>query len=324
MKELAELRDEIRLIDEEMAELFMRRMESVRGVAEYKRAHGLAVSDPAQEQRVIEGRSALISDEEVKPYYIQFLHDLMDVSKLYQHKLLEGRRIAYVPHKDKTAGKEPLMKYRYFLFDLDGTLTDPGVGITNSVMHALSKYGIEVDDRSSLYPFIGPPLTDSFSRYFGFSEEQALEAVDHYREYFRDKGLFENEVYEGIPEMLGELKQRGAVIALATSKPYEFSVRILEHFGLHQYFDHIGAATMDGSISRKADVIEHLLSGLGSIDRSSVIMIGDRDQDINGARANGLTSLGVLWGYGSEEELKGAGADFLASAPEDIIQFTED
>lgn len=216
------------------------------------------------------------------------------------------------------------MKYRYFLFDLDGTLTDPGVGITNSVMHALSKYGIEVDDRSSLYPFIGPPLTDSFSRYFGFSEEQALEAVDHYREYFRDKGLFENEVYEGIPEMLGELKQRGAVIALATSKPYEFSVRILEHFGLHQYFDHIGAATMDGSISRKADVIEHLLSGLGSIDRSSVIMIGDRDQDINGARANGLTSLGVLWGYGSEEELKGAGADFLASAPEDIIQFTED
>lgn len=324
MKELAELRDEIRLIDEEMAELFMRRMESVRGVAEYKRAHGLAVSDPAQEQRVIEGRSALISDEEVKPYYIQFLHDLMDVSKLYQHKLLEGRRIAYVPRKDKTARKEFLMKYRYFLFDLDGTLTDPGVGITNSVMHALSKYGISVDDRSSLYPFIGPPLTDSFSRYFGFSEEQALEAVDHYREYFRDKGLFENEVYEGIPEMLGELKQRGAVIALATSKPYEFSVRILEHFGLHQYFDHIGAATMDGSISRKADVIEHLLSGLDSIDRSSVIMIGDRDQDINGARANGLTSLGVLWGYGSEEELKGAGADFLASAPEDIIQFTED
>lgn len=324
MKELAELRDEIRLIDEEMAELFMRRMESVRGVAEYKRTHGLAVSDPAQEQRVIEGRSALISDEEVKPYYIQFLHDLMDVSKLYQHKLLEGRRIAYVPRKDKTAGKEPLMKYRYFLFDLDGTLTDPGVGITNSVMHALSKYGIEVYDRSSLYPFIGPPLTDSFSRYFGFSEEQALEAVDHYREYFRDKGLFENEVYEGIPEMLGELRRRGAVIALATSKPYEFSVRILEHFGLHQYFDHIGAATMDGSISRKADVIEHLLSGLGSIDRSSVIMIGDRDKDINGARANGLTSLGVLWGYGSEEELKGAGADFLASAPEDIIQFTED
>ena len=113
------------------------------------------------------------------------------------------------------------MKYKYCLFDLDGTLTDPGVGITNSVMHALRKYGIEVTDRSELYPFIGPPLTDSFSKYFGFSQEQALQAVDYYREYFREDGIFENSVYEGIPEMLSDLREKGVVIVLATSKPYE-------------------------------------------------------------------------------------------------------
>ena len=213
------------------------------------------------------------------------------------------------------------MKYKCCLFDLDGTLTDPGLGITNSVMHALRKYGIEVTDRSELYPFIGPPLTDSFSKYFGFSQEQALQAVDYYREYFRDDGIFENLVYEGIPEMLADLREKGVVIALATSKPFEFSVRILEHFDLYQYFDHIGAATMDGKISKKADVIANLLTELGPADKGSVLMVGDRDQDILGAKENGLASLGVLWGYGPEEELKGAGADYLASSPADVAEY---
>ena len=211
------------------------------------------------------------------------------------------------------------MKYKYYLFDLDGTLTDPGIGITNSVMHALEKFDIHVSDRKELYPFIGPPLVDSFEKYFGFDEKQALQAVEYYREYFREDGIFENVVYEGIPEMLGELKNRGAIVALATSKPYEFSVRILDHFDLHQYFDFVGAATMDGRISRKADVISHLIDKLGENEKSSILMIGDRDQDIDGANANGLQSAGVLWGYGSREELMDAGADYIVSAPSDIV-----
>ena len=211
------------------------------------------------------------------------------------------------------------MKYKYYLFYLDGTLTDPGIGITNSVMYALEKFDIHVSDRKELYPFIGPPLVDSFEKYFGFDEKQAFQAVEYYREYFREDGIFENAVYEGIPEMLSELKSRDAKVALATSKPYEFSVRILDHFDLHQYFDFVGAATMDGRISRKADVISHLIDKLGENEKSSILMIGDRDQDIYGAKANGLQSAGVLWGYGSREELMDAGADYIVSAPSDIV-----
>ncbi len=140
----------------------------------------------------------------------------------------------------------------------------------------------------------------------------------YYREYFRDKGIFENEVYPEIPEVLRTLKESGAIVALATSKPYEFAVRILEHFGLIQYFDYFGAATMDGRISKKTDVIAHLIEDLGDVDRSEVLMVGDRDQDINGAKANRLHSVGVLWGYGSSEELQGAGADFVLERPKNL------
>ena len=195
------------------------------------------------------------------------------------------------------------MKYQFCLFDLDGTLTDPGIGITNSVMYALKKYNIHVADRSELYSFIGPPLQDSFRKYYGFSKEQANQAVEYYREYFRAGGIYENSVYDGIPELLEDLKREKITIALATSKPHEFAIRILQHFELYQYFDYYGAATMDGSIRRKTDVIARLLEQFGDIDKSTVLMIGDRDQDIAGAKANGLHSAGVLWGYGSEEEL---------------------
>jgi phosphoglycolate phosphatase-like HAD superfamily hydrolase len=156
------------------------------------------------------------------------------------------------------------------------------------------------------------------------AEQQALLAVDYYRVYFRAGGIFENAVYEGIPEMLCELKKRNATVALATSKPYEFSVQILDHFDLHKYFDYVGAATMDGKISRKADVIRHLLGQLGEADKSSVLMIGDRDQDIEGAKANGLRSAGVLWGYGSKDELMDAGADYIVSAPSDLFNIQKE
>ena len=161
-------------------------------------------------------------------------------------------------------------------------------------------------------------MPDSFKRVFGFSEEQADRAVTYYREYFRDKGIFENVVYPGIPEALEQLKSKGVIVALATSKPYEFSVRILDHFDLMKYFDYVGAATMDGRISRKTDVIAHLLEEIGDVDKSTVLMVGDRNQDIDGAKANELHSAGVLWGYGSREELAGVGADYIIETPEEL------
>ena len=212
------------------------------------------------------------------------------------------------------------MKYKYCLFDLDGTLTDPGIGITNSVMYALNKYGIQVADRSELYPFVGPPLGESFQKYYGFSEEKAARAITYYREYFRKDGIFENTVYAGIPELLRQLKAKGVTVALATSKPHEFAVKILEYFDLMQYFDHVGAATMDGRISKKADVIAHLLDRLDTQDRSAVLMVGDRAQDIDGAKSNGLDSAGVLWGYGSYDELHSAGAGHLVSEPIELLK----
>ena len=208
--------------------------------------------------------------------------------------------------------------YEIFLFDLDGTLTDPGIGITNSVMYALEKFGITVPERSALYPFIGPPLWDSFQKFYGFSEAQAQDAVRYYREYFSDKGIFENRVYDGIEEVLKYLKSCKKTLVLATSKPEPFVVRILEHFHLDGYFDLVAGATMDGSRSKKADVIRYALECLGITDRSKVLMVGDRDQDVLGAAANKIACAGVLYGYGDHEELKNAGARFILEKPEDI------
>ena len=163
--------------------------------------------------------------------------------------------------------------YEYFFFDLDGTLTDPGLGITNSVMHALKKYGIEVTDRAELYPFIGPPLIDSFMKYYGFSHEEAVKSVAYYREYFRDRGIFENTMYDGIPEVLGTLKAMGKKIVLCTSKPDEFAVSILDYFDLYLYFDFIAAATMNEERTRKVEVINYAIEELGIRDKSSVLMI---------------------------------------------------
>lgn len=207
--------------------------------------------------------------------------------------------------------------YDIILFDLDGTLTDPGPGITNSVAYALKRYGIEVEDRKSLYSFIGPPLKDSFMKYYGFSEEKAIQAISVYREYFRDRGLFENEVYEGIRELLEKIKSSGRKIVLATSKPEEFAVRILEHFGLIGYFDVVAGASMDETRNKKGDVIKYAMVK-GNFTAEKAIMIGDREHDIFGAKENGIDSIGVLYGYGSEEELKIAGADYIAETVEDI------
>lgn len=209
--------------------------------------------------------------------------------------------------------------YQFLLFDLDGTLTDPGLGITNSVRYALNKFHIEEPDRTALYRFIGPPLLDSFMEFYGFSREQSDLAVQYYREYFKVKGLYENQVYDGIPALLAALKERGRTLLLATSKPEEYAVEILKHFHLDHYFDFVAGATMDGSRSKKADVIAHALD-LGKISRlSSAVMIGDREHDILGAGQMGLDSIGVLYGYGSEAELRAAGATYIAKDPAGLL-----
>lgn len=209
--------------------------------------------------------------------------------------------------------------YDYYLFDLDGTLTDPGIGITNAVMYALDKYGIHVADRTELYPFIGPPLAEAFSRFYGFSGEKAWQAVGYYREYYREKGLFENAVYEGIPGVLEELKHRGVKLAVATSKPEEFTLRILEHFDLYRYFDFVGGATMDGSRGKKADIIAYVMEQMKIENPDRVLMIGDRFHDVLGAKENKIPCAGVLYGYGDRQELEEAGAAFIVSAPKEIL-----
>ena len=208
---------------------------------------------------------------------------------------------------------------QYILFDLDGTLTDPGLGITNSVIYALSKFGIPVSDRRELYKFIGPPLLDSFRDYYGFSPEDSIRAVQYYREYFKDYGLYENEVYDGIPQVLAELKRQGFQLVLATSKPEEYAVEILKHFHLDQYFTFAAGATMDGTRSKKADVIAYAMSHCGITDPASAIMVGDRKHDILGAAEHGLKTIGVLFGYGSKEEFEQAGAVDMAQTPADIL-----
>lgn len=211
--------------------------------------------------------------------------------------------------------------YQHILFDLDGTLTDPGIGITNSVMYALKKFQIEVEDRTTLFKFIGPPLKASFEKYYGFSKEESELALQYYREYFKPKGLYENQVYKGVRELLTELKSRNKTLILATSKPEEYAIEILRHFDLYKYFDFVAGATMDSSRVKKEDVILYALQSYGISDLSSVIMIGDREHDILGAKQVGLDSIGVLYGYGDYEELKGAGATYIAEDTEDILKF---
>jgi phosphoglycolate phosphatase len=219
---------------------------------------------------------------------------------------------------DYTRSGEARMAFKYILFDLDGTLTDPAIGITNAVMHSLKKFGIKVQKRSDLYPFIGPPLPDSFKKYFGFSEGQARTAVEYYREYYSDKGIFENFVYDGMEDLLKKLKGNGKTLLVATSKPEVFANQIFEHFGLERYFTFVAGSNLDGTRVDKAEVIRYALESCKITDLSKAVMAGDRDYDIKGAKKAGLSSIGVLYGYGSRDELERAGADFIAEKVSDI------
>ncbi len=210
------------------------------------------------------------------------------------------------------------MNRRYLLFDLDGTLTDPAQGITNAVAYALNKFGIEVENKASLYPYIGPPLTVSFCQFHGLSDEESIIALGYYREYFSAKGMFENILYDGIAALLNKLKTEGYTLIVATSKPEEFTVQILQHFALDGYFAFVAGNTLDERRPTKGEVIAYIKQQFPDISCGNALMIGDRKYDIEGAKHNNLKSIGVLYGYGSENELVNAGADVLAYDLKDL------
>ncbi len=211
-------------------------------------------------------------------------------------------------------------KFRYLLFDLDGTLTDPYEGITKSFQYALAAYGIEAKQEDLLF-VIGPPLIDCFCNVYGFDREKGEEAVAKYRERFSVKGWRENRLLGGVDKMLSSLKESGKVISLATSKPFVFAKKIIEEFDIAKYFDVVVGAEFDGSVSSKPQVIEKVLSQLGSPDLSEVVMIGDREHDILGAKKCGIKSIGVRVGYAAEDELEKAGADYIIDTIEELTEF---
>jgi len=206
------------------------------------------------------------------------------------------------------------------LFDLDGTLTDSGLGITSAAMYGLEKMGWDVPDRKEMYKFIGPPLFDTYQENYGMTPEQADEAVRYFREYYAVKGMLENEVYAGIREALSALKKAGKRLVLATSKPEQFAKQIMAHFKLDELIPEIAGATMDPSRSQKWQVIEYCLKEF-SIDSSTAIMVGDRKHDVEGAARNGLPCLGVTYGFGSRDELETAEAIEVVDTPEEMAEF---
>lgn len=212
----------------------------------------------------------------------------------------------------------------YILFDLDGTLTNPKIGITTCVQYALKSFGIDEPDLDKLEPFIGPPLRESFMNFYGFSAKQAEEAIAKYRERFAETGIFENEVYEGIPQMLKTLQSGGMHLAVASSKPQVFVERILEHFDIAKYFQVVVGSGLDGSRENKDEVVLEALRQLfgdNPVEPDKVYMVGDRKFDVSGAKALHVESVGVTYGFGSIEELKEAKADYIVQSVEELEHF---
>ena len=206
--------------------------------------------------------------------------------------------------------------FPYVLFDLDGTLTDPKPGITQCVQYALRCMGIEEPDLDKLEPFIGPPLTDSFREFYGMDQEQAAEAVAKYRERFSEKGLYENEIYPGMKQMLENLKTAGCHLAVASSKPEHFVKKILVYFDIDGYFEVIVGSELDGTRCQKEEVVAEALRRFfpdGNIPCDDIVMVGDRKFDIIGGREMGLHQIGVAYGYAQEGELEAAEAEYIVN-----------
>jgi len=213
------------------------------------------------------------------------------------------------------------MTYDLCIFDLDGTLTDPLIGITKAYQYALSTFGIN-EDLSTRTNFIGPPLREIFSNVYGFSGPDVERAVSKFREYYKSTGLFENSVYPDIPELLQHLVDNGKTLAVATNKLIHYTIDILRHFDLEKYFSFVSGDDMSGTLTRrgKRDIIQVVLDELRSDNKKLAVMIGDRKHDILGAQDIGIYSIGVTWGYGSRTELKEAGSTSIADTPDELLQ----
>ncbi len=212
---------------------------------------------------------------------------------------------------------------KYVLFDLDGTITDPKEGITKSVAYSLKKFGIEVKDLDTLCPFIGPPLNVSYEEFYGFSHEEAMKAVDEYRVYYRDRGIFECKLYDGIKELLEHLHNEGKVVILATSKPEEFARQLLEHFDIIQYFDVIAGSEMNGQRVEKADVIRHAINQIENFDIKEAVMVGDRKFDCIGSGKVGIPCVLIGYGYGEMEELESCKPFAIKESVSDLQKFLD-
>ena len=210
------------------------------------------------------------------------------------------------------------MKYETILFDLDGTITDPGLGITSAVAYSLDYFGNKYESLKALELFIGPPLREQFMEYCGVDREKGEEYVAKYREYYAVKGIYENKVYAGIEEMLKKLKLAGKRVVLATSKPEKFALIVLEHFGLREYFDFVAGALMSNSRTKKDEVIAYALENIGEFDLSTTIMVGDRHHDVIGASKFGIKTIGVTFGYGTKQELSDSGATIICDTVEQL------
>lgn len=209
---------------------------------------------------------------------------------------------------------------KYILFDLDGTLTDPEEGITKSMQYALGHMGIEVEDRTTLRKHIGPPLHEGLKEIWGFDEEKTEEAIRWYREMYAKEGMYQNEVYPGVEEALADLKNAGMTLIVATSKAEPYAKLIMEHFHLDSYFTDICGSSLDGTRSKKGDVIRYALEKNGITNKNEVVMVGDRLHDVIGAKENSIMCVGVLYGFGTREELMGAGAEKIAKDLEELKQ----
>ncbi|WP_019119839.1 HAD family hydrolase [Brevibacillus massiliensis] len=206
-----------------------------------------------------------------------------------------------------------MRSYQVILFDLDGTLSDPKIGITKSVQYALKKLGIDEPDLDKLEPFIGPPLQDSFPEWYGLDAEETDRAVRYYREYFKEKGMYENVLFPEIPGLLQELKRSGRQLVVATSKPTPFAEEILRYFQIDGYFDLVAGSNLDGTRLAKTEVIEYALDQYSDREKRDFVMIGDRKYDVIGANKTGIDSIAVTYGYGSREELLRENPTYLVS-----------
>ena len=211
-----------------------------------------------------------------------------------------------------------MVSYGLLFFDLDGTLTDSKEGITKSVQYALSKFGIKEDNLHNLEKFIGPPLDESFSKFYSLNEDEVVNAVKYYREYYAVKGIYENSLYPGIPELLEKFQELGKDMYIVTTKPTIFAEEVLKYFNIDDYFSQIVGSFLDGRRTSKAELIGYVLSCIPDVSKNKVVMIGDRKHDILGAKQTGIDSIAVSYGYGTLKELTKVEPTYIAGSIEEL------